>query len=66
MNLLIDAAFITLAEPARSASVGSVSVAPSPGLRGRDSSSRQEIAEHGTFTGFEQLPNVDALLSPHS
>ena len=62
MNLLINAPFITVAEPAvlgvRRISVG--------GTLARNAwagflQATQEIADAGTFSRFERLPDVDAL-----
>ena len=62
MNLLINAPFITVAEAA-SLGVRRISVG---GTLARTAwagflEAAQEIADAGTFSRFEQLPNVDAL-----
>jgi len=62
VNLLINAPFITVAEAAemgvRRISVGgTLARAAWGGFLGV----AKEIAEEGTFSGFEQLPNVDGL-----
>ena len=62
MNLLINAPFITVAEAA-ALGVRRISVG---GTLARTAWARflqaaQEIADAGTFSRFEQLPNVDAL-----
>ena len=64
VNLLINAPFTTVAEAAR-LGVRRISVG---GTLARTAwggflSVAREIAEEGTFSGFEALPNVDALLA---
>ena len=63
MNLLINAPFITVAEAA-ALGVRRISVG---GTLARTAwagflQAAHEIADAGTFTRFEQLPDVDALL----
>lgn len=65
VNLLINAPFITVAEAAAQG-VRRISVG---GTLARTAwagflQAAQEIADTGTFSRFEGLPNVDALLSP--
>ena len=64
MNLLINAPFITVAEAAelgvRRISVGGTLARTA---WGGFLEMAKEIAEAGTFTGFDDLPNVDALLA---
>ena len=64
MNLLINAPFTTVAEAAaigvRRISVGGTLARTA--WRGWLEAA-QEIAKAGTFAQFEQLPNVDGLLS---
>ena len=65
VNLLISSPFITVSEAA-SLGVRRISVG---GTLARTAwagflQAAQEIADGGTFTGFEGLPNVDALFSP--
>jgi 2-methylisocitrate lyase-like PEP mutase family enzyme len=64
VNLLANAPFITVAEAAalgvRRVSVGGTLARTA--WRGFLEAA-QEIADHGTFTRFEGLPNVDALLA---
>jgi len=65
VNLLINAPFITVAEAAE-LGVRRISVG---GTLARTAwagfvQAAQEIAEAGTFSGFRNLPNVDALLTP--
>ena len=64
MNLLINAPFITVAEAA-AIGVRRISVG---GTLARTAwagflQMANEIKNAGTFTGFDQLPNVDALFS---
>ena len=64
VNLLINSPFTTVDE-ARRLGVRRVSVG---GTLARTAwggwlEAAREIAEHGTFTGFEGLPNVDGLLA---
>lgn len=66
VNLLINAPFITVAEAA-ALGVRRISVG---GTLARTAwagflQAAQEIADTGTFSRFEGLPNVDALLNPH-
>ena len=66
VNLLINAPFITVAEAA-ALGVRRISVG---GTLARTAwagflQAAQEIADAGTFSRFEGLPNVDALLSPN-
>ena len=65
VNLLINAPFMTVAEAA-AAGVRRISVG---GTLARTAwagflAAAREIADAGTFTRFDQLPNVDALLKP--
>ena len=64
MNLLINAPFITAAEAAamgvRRISVGGTLARAA---WGGFLDAAKEIADDGTFTRFDQLPNVDGLLS---
>jgi methylisocitrate lyase len=63
VNLLVNAPFITVAQAAelgvRRISVGGTLARAA---WGGWLSAAQEIAEHGTFTAFDALPNVDGLL----
>ena len=64
VNLLINAPFITVAEAA-AIGVRRISVG---GTLARTAwagflTAAREIADAGTFSGFEHLPNVDALLA---
>ena len=65
VNLLINAPFITVAEAAelgvRRVSVGGTLARTA---WGGFLQAAQEIADTGTFTRFEGLPNVDALFGP--
>ena len=66
VNLLINAPFITVAE-ATALGVRRISVG---GTLARTAwagflATAKEIADDGTFTRFDQLPNVDALLGPN-
>jgi 2-methylisocitrate lyase-like PEP mutase family enzyme len=66
VNLLINAPFITVAEAAE-LGVRRISVG---GTLARTAwagflQAAREIADAGTFSGFEGLPNVDALFSPN-
>jgi methylisocitrate lyase len=65
VNLLINAPFITVSEAA-ALGVRRISVG---GTLARTAwagflQAAQEIADAGEFSGFEGLPNVDALFSP--
>jgi 2-methylisocitrate lyase-like PEP mutase family enzyme len=64
VNLLVNAPFITVDEAAalgvRRISVGGTLARTAWGAFLQAAT---EIAEHGTFSRFQQLPNVDALLS---
>jgi 2-methylisocitrate lyase-like PEP mutase family enzyme len=67
VNLLINAPFITVADAA-ALGVRRISVG---GTLARTAwagflAAAQEIADHGTFTRFAQLPDVDGLLSRHT
>lgn len=63
VNLLVNAPFITVAEAAdlgvRRISVGGTLARTA---WGGFLDVAREIADHGTFTGFRELPNVDVLL----
>jgi 2-methylisocitrate lyase-like PEP mutase family enzyme len=63
VNLLINAPFTTVAEAAR-LGVRRISVGGTLARTAWDGFMRaaKEIADKGTFSGFEHLPNVDALL----
>jgi 2-methylisocitrate lyase-like PEP mutase family enzyme len=64
VNLLINAPFITVAEAAQ-LGVRRISVGGTLARTAWDGflKAAEEIADTGTFTRFERLPNVDALLS---
>jgi len=63
VNLLINAPFTTVAEAAQ-LGVRRISVGGTLARAAWDGFLRaaEEIADEGTFTRFERLPNVDALL----
>ncbi len=65
MNLLVNAPFITVAEAAR-LGVRRISVGGSLARTawGGFLAAAREIADAGTFTGFEGLPSVESLLDP--
>jgi 2-methylisocitrate lyase-like PEP mutase family enzyme len=67
VNLLINAPFITVAEAAelgvRRISVGGTLARTA---WGGFLQTAQEIADTGTFSRFDQMPNVDALLGPEA
>ena len=67
VNLLINSPFITVAEAAalgvRRISVGGTLARTA---WGGWLEAAKEIADHGTFSRFEGLPNVDALLAPRA
>lgn len=65
VNLLVNAPFISVSEAA-ALGVRRISVG---GTLARTAwagflAAAREIADQGTFTGFQELPNVDALLGP--
>lgn len=65
VNLLINAPFITQAQAAE-LGVRRISVGGTLARSAWDGflKAAQEISDHGTFSRFDQLPNVDGLLGP--
>ncbi len=64
VNLLINAPFITVARRRPSACAGSASAARSRAPHGVGFSRRRRRSrKHGTFSGFEELPNVEGLFA---